>query len=221
MEPCPPSPQRVASSRCDAERIGPYRVAKTPVGTSSLRRAVRTAGIDPWVDTWDPLVSALALDGHSSAAETADGRPPLSTVRRQLSRLLRSDTLRFRCAVAQGLTPYPLCVNWWCPVPTNNLPKAVDRLRAHPRARLVASIPGPANLLFSTWGRGPQEALRMQEFVEDELAPARVVDSVVVLRTVKRIGWQLGRQGRATGIVVPFSLRSVAGQLGGDHGAVP
>lgn len=165
------------------------------------------AGIEPWDDTWGPLVSALARDGRASAAEIARTVDrPLSTVRRQLGRLLRSDVLRIRCDVAQGLTPYTLCVNWWCQVPTGVVPGAVNRLRAHPRVRQVASIPGPANLLFSTWVRDLGEALRMQEFVEDELAPARVLESAVILRTVKRMGWQLGPQGRATGEVVPFSL---------------
>lgn len=166
------------------------------------------ARIDPWDETWEPMVSALARDGRATAAEIARTVDrPISTVRRQLGRLLRSDALRIRCDVAQGLTPYTLSVNWWCQVPTSNVPAAVNRLRSHPRVRQVASIPGPANLLFTTWVRGLEEALRMQEFVEDELAPARVLESAVILRTVKRMGWQLGQQGRATGEVVPFSLR--------------
>jgi DNA-binding Lrp family transcriptional regulator len=153
-----------------------------------------------------------ARAGGPPAAEIARAVDrPLSTVRRQLGRLLRSDVLRIRCDVAQGLTPYTLCVNWWCQVPTGVVPGAVNRLRAHPRVRQVASIPGPANLLFSTWVRDLGEALRVQEFVEEELAPARVLESAVILRTVKRMGWQLGPQGRATGEVVPFSLRSATG----------
>lgn len=184
-------------------------VARTGVAAIHQPTPVHDAAIDPWDVTWQPLVSALARDGRASAAGIArsSGRP-VSTVRRQLTRLLRSDVLRIRCDVAQGLTPYPLCVNWWCQVPTGHVPAAVNRLRNHPRVRQVASIPGPANLLFTTWVRGLEEALRMQEFVEDELAPARVVESAVVLRCVKRMGWQLGEQGRATGTVVPFSLRS-------------
>ncbi|HEX8779542.1 MAG TPA: Lrp/AsnC family transcriptional regulator [Nocardioides sp.] len=172
-------------------------------------------GIDPWDETWGPLVTVLARDGRASAAEIArQVDRPLSTVRRQLGRLLRSDVLRVRCDVAQGLTPYTLTVQWWCQVPTTHVAPAVNRLRAHPRVRQVASIPGPANLQFSTWVRGLGEALRVQEFVEEELAPARVLDSAVVLRTVKRMGWQLGEEGRATGDVVPFSLRPQAAGTG-------
>lgn len=172
-------------------------------------------GLDPWDETWEPLVSMLARDGRASAAEIArQVDRPLSTVRRQLGRLLRSDVLRVRCDVAQGLTPYPLSVQWWCQVPATNVASAVNRLRAHPRVRQVASVPGAANLQFSTWVRGLEEALRIQEFVEEELAPARVLDSAVVLRTVKRMGWLLGEEGRATGEVVPFSLRPHAAGAG-------
>lgn len=200
--------------------LDPY--AATAVAEIREPATVHDGAIDPWDETWRPLVAALAMDGRASAAEIArsTGRP-VSTVGRQLTRLLRSDVLRLRCDVAQGLTPYPFYVNWWCQVPTAHVPAAVGRLRTHARVRQVASIPGPANLMFSTWLGGPEEALRMQEFVEDELAPARVVESAVVLRSVKRMGTLLGPQGRATGEVVPFAPDSRPGVVVHRDGLLP
>lgn len=172
------------------------------------RRRTSDAGITLWDETWEPLMGELARDGRASAAEIARALDrPLSTVRRQLSRLLRSDVMRIRCDVAHTLTPYPLSVYWWCKAPSGDVPGVVSRLRVHPRVRQVASIPGPANLIFSTWVHDAEEALRVQEYVEEELAPTRVVESAMVLQMAKRMGWQLGHDGMATGQVVPLSWR--------------
>ena len=52
------------------------------------------------------------------------------------------------------------------------------------------------------------DAMRIQETLERELAPLVVVDSAVILRQVKRLGWLLDATGRNTGTFVPYSARS-------------
>ena len=163
----------------------------------------RTAKVEPWREPYAPLTAALGEDGRRTAADLArlTGRP-VSTVRRQLGHLLNADALTFRCEIAQGLTPSPIVVNWWCQVPVSHVSACVDRLRANPALRQMASLPGPANLLVTTWMRSIEETMRMQEHLEQDLAPLSVVDSALILRTAKRMGWLLDDVGRSTGFVV-------------------
>lgn len=127
----------------------------------------RLAKLQPWEEPYAPLTVALGEDGRRSAADLAriTGRP-VSTVRRQLGHLLNADALTFRCEIAQGLTPSPIVVNWWCQVPVAHVSTCVDRLRANPTVRQMASLPGPANLLVTTWMRSIEESMRMQEHLE-------------------------------------------------------
>lgn len=166
----------------------------------------RPAALNPWDGHYRDLVQALAEDGRRTAADLARLTDrPLSTVRRQLGHLLSSDSLTFRCEVAQGLTPSPIVVQWWCQVPIANVPACVSHLRAIPSVRQVVSIPGRANLLVSTWSRSAADAMEMQRHLERELAPLQVIDSAVILRQVKRLGWMLDGLGRNTGVFVPYS----------------
>ncbi|MGK4591757.1 AsnC family transcriptional regulator [Amycolatopsis sp. w19] len=172
-------------------------------GTGGRQTAMR-----PWQEPYASLTAALGEDGRRTAADLArlTGRP-VSTVRRQLGHLIAADALTFRCEIAQGLTPSPIVVNWWCQVPVAHVPTCVDRLRANPAIRQIASLPGPANLLVTTWMRSIEESMRMQEHLEQDLAPLSIVDSALILRTAKRMGWLLDDLGRSTGFVVTMPAR--------------
>lgn len=169
-------------------------------------RPERTSDISPWAPPYRELVDALTEDGRRSAADLAriTGRP-LSTTRRQLTRLLGSGSMTFRCDVAQGVTGYPVIVQWWCKVPAAQMAASVARLRAEPTVRQVVSMPGSPNLLVTTWNRSVADAMRIQETLERELAPLVVVDSAVILHQVKRLGWLLDSSGRNTGTFIPYS----------------
>ncbi|WP_235174567.1 Lrp/AsnC ligand binding domain-containing protein [Tomitella biformata] len=166
----------------------------------------RPVTLNPWADPHVDLARALAEDGRRTAADLARLTDrPLSTVRRQLGHLLSSDALTFRCEVAQGLTAAPIVVQWWCHVPITDVPACVSHLRTVPSVRQVVSIPGRANLLVSTWSRSASDAMGMQQRLEHDLAPLQVVDSAVILRQVKRLGWMLDHLGRNTGVFVPYT----------------
>lgn len=173
----------------------------------ALRRADTTpqaAGVDLRGPVYAPLVRELCADGRASAAELADrvGRPA-STVRRQLSALVRSRALVFRCEVAQLLTRWPICVTWWIRLPTAAVEHAVRRVRTDPRVRLCLSLTGPENLLVTVWTHSLGELVGMQSALERSLPQAQIVDTSVILRTRKRMGWLLHPDGRATGACVP------------------
>ncbi|WP_235883542.1 Lrp/AsnC family transcriptional regulator [Saccharopolyspora elongata] len=156
-------------------------------------------------DVYAPLVSALAHDGRATAAELAAqlGRPT-STVRRQLSALLRSRTLRLRCEVAQLHTRWPMQVIWWCRLPGSTLAAAVSRLREDSRVRLCMSVTGSANLVVNAWTADMGDLMNMQDSLERLLPAGGIVNSSVILRTRKRVGWLMHPDGRCTGEVIPL-----------------
>ncbi|MEI7058774.1 Lrp/AsnC family transcriptional regulator [Nocardioides sp. CCNWLW239] len=160
--------------------------------------------VNPWAEPYAGITQALIKNGRSSAADIArqTGRP-LSTSRRQLGQLLASDSLTFRCEVAQGLTPLPIVVQTWCQVPVGAVAECVSRLRTTPGVRQVVGLPGPTNLLISTWARSAESAMLLHEHLQRDLA-LKVVESAIILRQIKRLGWRLDELGRATGPLVPY-----------------
>lgn len=161
--------------------------------------------MDLYGPVYAPLARELGRDGRAGAAELAArlGRPA-STVRRQVATLLRSGALVYRCEVAQLLTRWPVCVTWWIRLPTAAVEGAVDRVRRDPRVRLCMSLTGPSNFLVTAWTRSTTELVRMQNLLEREMPAAEIVDTSVILRTRKRMGWLLHPDGRRTGRTVPL-----------------
>lgn len=169
------------------------------------------ADVGPPVDllsaTYAPLVNALCRDGRASATELAAAtRRPASTVRRQLARLIRSRSVVLRCEVAQLRTRWPICVTWWCRVPGAAQDDLVAQLSTEPRVRLCLSLTGPANFLVSMWTASLPDLMRMQTWLEGHLGGGEIVDTSVILRTRKRMGWMLHPDGRSTGEVVPLGI---------------
>ncbi|PRZ41183.1 AsnC family transcriptional regulator [Antricoccus suffuscus] len=155
-------------------------------------------------DSHMDLVYELSKNGRASAVELAHalGRPA-STVRRQLTALLRARALTFRCEVAQLSTRWSIIASWWCRVPEERRIALVKALRTQPRVRLCASLTGPTNFVVTMWARSPDEIMRIQGWLEEQV-PSIVIDDVsVILRCRKRMGWKLDPDGRATGEVVP------------------
>lgn len=171
---------------------------------------------DPFSPVFAPLARELGRDGRAGAAEIAArvGRPA-STVRRQLGSLVRSGALVFRCEVAQLLTRWPVCVTWWMRLPTASVDGAVTRVRRDARVRLCLSLTGPANLLVTAWTASMPDLVGMQHQLETLLPDAQIVDTSVILRTRKRMGWLLHPDGRCTGEVIP--LIPPAGRTSGSR----
>nr|WP_255426639.1 Lrp/AsnC ligand binding domain-containing protein [Pseudonocardia sp. C8] len=165
----------------------------------------RAAPVDLRGPVYGPIVRELGADGRAGAAAIAArlGRPA-STVRRQLATLLRSRSLVFRCEVAQLLTRWPICVTWWMRLPTADVGDAVRRIRTDPRVRLCLSLTGPENFLVTAWTHSLTELVGMQSALERAAPAAEIVDTSVILRIRKRMGWLLHPDGRCTGRSVPL-----------------
>ena len=161
------------------------------------------SGVTPPKDVQD-LIDILARDGRASAAELArqTGRSP-ATVRRQLTRIVGSGMLRFRCEVAQLASQWPISCTWVARVPPAEQERTVAALRTLPELRLCISTTGDTNLMFTVWVRSLQHLMRLEQLLGERLPWLGIVDNAVTLRTPKRVGWLLDEQGLATGEVIP------------------
>jgi DNA-binding Lrp family transcriptional regulator len=156
-----------------------------------------------------PLIEALTRDGRLSAAEIAEqtGRNP-ATVRRQLNRLAASGALAFRCEVAHGHAGRPVTCSWMARVPASEQERTVQALTTLPALRLCASTTGETNLTFTLSARSLDGLPAFERQLGTKLPWIELRESVPHLRTVKRMGWLLAEDGRATGrFVVPSALR--------------
>jgi DNA-binding Lrp family transcriptional regulator len=152
------------------------------------------------------LARALSRDGRASAADLAATTDrPSSTVRRQLSALLASGSLTFRCDIAQPVTRWPLLAYFWCQAPDLQRDELLNLLRRNANVRLCLSLLGPTNFVVALWSESLTKIQATQIKLEECMPSVQVTDVSVALRARKRMGWLLRPDGRATGEVIPVA----------------
>jgi DNA-binding Lrp family transcriptional regulator len=149
------------------------------------------------------LLPFLARDGRATAAEIARdlGRHP-ATVQRQLNRVLASGILLFRCEIAQGYSSYPVTCQWFANVPAGRHEEAAAAIRTISNVRLSASTTGPTNFVIIMWLQSLADVMTAELALQQKVPGMELVESVVMLRTVKRVGWMLNEDTTASGVVV-------------------
>ncbi|MFI0464386.1 hypothetical protein ACH347_09935 [Saccharopolyspora sp. 5N102] len=63
---------------------------------------------------------------------------------------------------------------------------------------------GSANLVVNAWTADMGDLMNMQDNLERLLPAGGIVNSSVILRTRKRVGWLMHPDGRCTGEVIPL-----------------
>jgi DNA-binding Lrp family transcriptional regulator len=168
-------------------------------GTSDGKQAVAGQLPESHLD----LLPFLARDGRATAAEIARdlGRHP-ATVQRQLNRVLASGILLFRCEIAQGYSSYPVTCQWFANVPAGRHEEAAVAIRTISNVRLSASTTGPTNFVIIMWLQSLADVMTAELALQQKVPGMELVESVVMLRTVKRVGWMLNGDTTASGAVV-------------------
>lgn len=163
-------------------------------------------------DVW-PLIDALTPDGRRSIADLAraTGRTP-ATVRRQLLQLLASNALTFRCDFEHAAAGWPISFTWFARVPPVELPRTLEVLTGLPQLRMCLSTTGQANLVFSVFSRSVAGLARFEQILGQKVPRLELIESMLHLRSLKRMGWLLDDKGRRTEtLIVPNALqRTVA-----------
>jgi DNA-binding Lrp family transcriptional regulator len=154
-----------------------------------------------------PLIEALSMDARISIADLArtTGRTP-ATARRQLAQLLASGALTLRCDVAPQIAGWPLQCSWLARVPPAEKPQTIKQLLRLRQLRMCLSVTGPANLAFTIFTRAVAEVARFEEAVGANLPALQPIETLIHLRTRKRMGWLIGADGRTTGQLVTPDL---------------
>lgn len=149
------------------------------------------------------LLPFLSRDGRASAAEIARalGRHP-ATVQRQLNRVLGSGMLSFRCEIAQRHSGFPVTCQWFANVPAGQHEAAAAGLRGLRNVRLSASTTGRSNFVIIMWLHSLAEVMNAELALRQRVPGIELAESVVMLRTVKRVGWMLNQDSTASGAVV-------------------
>jgi DNA-binding Lrp family transcriptional regulator len=149
------------------------------------------------------LLPYLARDGRATAADIARalGRNP-ATVQRQLNRVLASRLLSLRCEIAQRYSSFPVTCQWFVNVPAGQHESAAAEIRTIRNVRLSASTTGPTNFVIIMWLQSLADVMDAELALQQKVPGIDLVESVVMLSTVKRVGWMLNEDSTASGAVV-------------------
>ncbi|WP_177226580.1 hypothetical protein [Saccharopolyspora shandongensis] len=96
----------------------------------------------------------------------------------------------------------------WCQCPVKRAASesrslaafSMDRsIREDSRVRLCMSVTGSANLVVNAWTADMADLMNMQDSLERLLRQGGILNSSVILRTRKRVGWLMHPDGCCTG----------------------
>jgi DNA-binding Lrp family transcriptional regulator len=185
-----------------------------PDAVSALEQVrVRQASDDAAVDgplqmsaSVKAMLTHLALDGRASFTELAErcGTSP-TTARRHISRLLNSGVVILRTDVNSRAIGWPVQVYLWANAPVDSLPETARVLSRFRQARLTATVTAGPSLALCSWLQTVEEVHRLELAIAAKLPQVEVIDRLIVLRAVKRMGRLLNEAGEAVG-VVPINL---------------
>jgi DNA-binding Lrp family transcriptional regulator len=152
------------------------------------------------------VAGLLTVNGRASYAElaAATGLSPTS-VRRHVGKLLGSGILIPRTDVAAELSGSPVQVYLWADAPVDGLPATARTISQIRQVRLCTTVSSAPSMLLCAWLHTVEEVHRLELAIANRLPQVRIVDRLVVLRTVKRMGRLLDTHGRAVG-VVPINI---------------
>lgn len=181
--------------------------AGLPVAASTEEPARAGAHLPLETDDRQILVQ-LGLDGRSSyAALAVAAGVSEATARRRTARLLGTGAVLLRAEVSALLAGWTVPVILSIDAPTHRLPdtaRAIARLR---QVRLCATLAGTPPLVVTAWLHDVEEIHALETTLATTLPDLTVVDRLISLRTVKRMGRLLDEDGCAVG-AVPMDIWS-------------
>ncbi|GGL99705.1 Lrp/AsnC family transcriptional regulator [Nakamurella endophytica] len=152
------------------------------------------------------MLTHLALNGRASFVELAErSGTSVTTARRHMSRLLHAGVILLRTDVNAFAVNWPVQVYLWADAPVERLDETARIISRFPQARLTATVAARPSLALCAWLRTVEEVHRLEMAIAAKATDFEVMDRLIVLRQVKRMGRLLDEQGRAVG-VVPINI---------------
>ncbi|WP_205856136.1 Lrp/AsnC family transcriptional regulator [Phytoactinopolyspora endophytica] len=136
------------------------------------------------------IIANLCMNGRASHRELTDGTgASASVVARRLRRLLRDRVIGLRCDVARPRLGLPSAAFLRGTLDGRELKAAQHQLGDRiPELRLIAAVAGQHNVQLSVWLRSAADLFRVEDRLAKELPSLRIVDRILVLRTMKLMG---------------------------------
>lgn len=157
-------------------------------------------------DSVKAMLTHLSVDGRASYAKLGEqAGVSAATARRHLGRLLRTGAVILRTDVSAPVSGWPVQVYLWANVPVAELAESAKILSDYRQARLCATVTAGPNLALCAWLQTVEEVHRLELAIARSLPHLEVVDRLIVLRQVKRMGRLLDEAGSAVG-VVPINI---------------
>jgi DNA-binding Lrp family transcriptional regulator len=152
------------------------------------------------------VAALLTVNGRATFADLAEqtGLSP-TTVRRHVSSLLHTGILLPRTDMAAELSGWPVQVYLWADAPVDGLPAAARTITQLRQVRVCVTVSSAPSMMICAWLHTVEEVHRLELAIANRLPQVRIVDRLVVLRTVKRMGRLVDGHGRSTG-VVPINI---------------
>lgn len=174
----------------------------TRLSTASVRNATGSTEM-PKLDVVDRiLVDALIGDGRMAFNDLAvRSGVSAATARRRVGRLVESGLVRLRCDLAAPAFGWSISATIWGKVPASELQQVCRSLAGSPQVRVAAATTGPNNLMVTCWLHSLAEIEAIETRLLQQFPSVQVSNRVIDLRSVKRMGWILGDDGRAVGRV--------------------
>jgi DNA-binding Lrp family transcriptional regulator len=153
-------------------------------------------------ETSKAIVELLTADGRMAYTEIAE-RLTLSptTARRRTAELLRSGLIRIRTDVAALDAGWPVENYVRADVPVSILRTTAQQLSQMRQSRLTATVAAGPQLLQSSWLETVEEVHRLELSMAEQHPQLQIVERLLVLRVIKRMGRLIGPDGRAAGVV--------------------
>jgi hypothetical protein len=98
--------------------------------------------------------------------------------------------------------------HWFANVPPGQHEAAAEELRSFRNVRLSASTTGRTNFVIIMWLQSLADVMTAELALQQRIPGIELVESVVMLRTVKRVGWMLNPDSTASGDVVAVTTEA-------------
>jgi DNA-binding Lrp family transcriptional regulator len=177
-------------------RLGVLPTVRPAAGPRPFARTAPLDGIDK------DLMVALGADGRASYAALAQATGTSQpTARRRVDRLVQSGAVLLRTEVSAPLAGWPVSVVLWADAPAGRLDDVATALGRLRQVRLCATLASTPSLVLVAWLGSLDEVHRFEQSLVQSVPAVEVLDRLVVLRAVKRMGHLLDERGCATGSV--------------------
>ena len=185
-------------------RLGalPRKDSSVTPGQSHSRDAARPQLLPHLQSVDRAILVQLGLDGRSSYTRlAAAAKISEATVRRRVARLLDGGAVLLRAEVAAYPAGWPVPVILSVDAPTNGLVETARGIAQLRQVRLCATLAGTPPMLVSAWLRDVDAIHDFESNLVKAVPNITVVDRLITLRTVKRMGRLLDEDGRAVAVV--------------------